>query len=190
MKKKYILSIGVILVVSVFLGISFYSNVKKSRESLRYTKLGNELWDQALEKTDVTLVARAIKEYEKAIEINPKNVDAHISLGLQHSLKGDKKKAMSLWKKATEINPRSVDARWFLARAYHRLGMNAEAQKEWEKILELNPAEDIKYTVLLRLGKIKPNESKGLGIIADIHQDPELLEMWNLVKAIKKAQKE
>ncbi len=187
MKKKYILSIVGVLVVIVFLGISFYSNVKRSRESLRYTKLGDELWDQALEKTDVTLAAQAIKAFERAIEINPKNIEASTALVVEYSIAGDYDKALSLAKRTVELNPRSVDARFFLADAYHDLGMDAEAQKEWKKILELKPDETMRRVALISLGKPVPKRKEAL---KSIYQDPEILKIMALVRAQKAVQKE
>lgn len=201
MKRKYILSIGVMLVVVVFLGILFYPNVKKTRESLRHSKLGDELSLQAIEKTDITLVAQAVKEFEKAIEINPKNVDAYLELGHIYRMKRLDDQALAMYQKAVQVAPKSARAHRnlgsFYSVAWHRdRSLLNKAIEEYEKAIELGETWDyIKESLqILREAKEdfeaiqagRPVKEEKIEVTSDeamdhlIASDPYLRKSWAL----------
>jgi tetratricopeptide (TPR) repeat protein len=58
----------------------------------------------------------AIDDYNKAIEINPKDAAAYYNRGNAYEKKGDKARAIADFSKAIEINPNDQDAKNSLAR--------------------------------------------------------------------------
>ena len=53
---------------------------------------------------------KAISDYTKAIEINPRFAEAYYNRGLAYGKKGQYDKAISDYTKAIEINPRFAEA--------------------------------------------------------------------------------
>jgi tetratricopeptide (TPR) repeat protein len=87
----------------------------------------------------------AMQSVNKAIELNPKSSDAHLSRGvgnyyLPPSFGGGVDKAIEDMTKATELNPKNADAYVWLGVAYRKANRNKEARTALEKALSLNPA--------------------------------------------------
>ncbi|MCS7025929.1 MAG: tetratricopeptide repeat protein [Bryobacteraceae bacterium] len=86
----------------------------------------------------------ALEHVNKAIELNPKSWEAHLSRGvgnyyLPPSFGGGVGLAIKDFQKAIELNSRSADAYLWLGVAYRKTNQFAEARKALEKSLELNP---------------------------------------------------
>jgi len=90
-----------------------YSFVRAGNESFRHGEPDN-----------------AIKEYEKAIELNPNNFEAHLKLGfLFYNVKGMHTEGMTHLLKAMEINPDDP-------RVHHDLGMALLHQQKVEQAIK------------------------------------------------------
>ncbi len=210
MKKKYILSIIFVLVVIILFGGLFYPNIKRSRESLKYTKLGDELWDRAIEETDVTLVAQAIKNYEEALKINPKNVDAYLELGHIYYMKRLDDQALAMYQKAVQVAPKSArahrDLGLFYSVAWYRdERLLNKAIEEYEKAIELGETWDYIKRELQSLRKVKedleaiqagkPVKEEKIEVTSDeamdylIASDPYLRKSWALRAALQAEEK-
>ena len=74
----------------------------------------------------------AVKQYLKALEINPADPEVHHNLGVGYSRAGDKEKAIKEFEKAIEIEPSYGLAYMSLAGMYANQG-NAEKAEEIEK---------------------------------------------------------
>ena len=81
----------------------------------------------------------AIKAYEKAIEVNPNNADAHNNLGHTYSEKGMFDEAILAYKEAIAINPNDVVVHNNLGNAYDGKRMYDEAILAFKKAIAINP---------------------------------------------------
>ena len=84
---------------------------------------------------------QAISEFDKALEINPKDSGAYKNRGAAYMNIGQFDQAISDYTKALEINPKDAEAYNIRGRAYYFKG---EYEKSWE---DLNKAEDLGYRV-------------------------------------------
>jgi len=65
-----------------------------------------EYYDSGVEKADSGDYQGAIKEFDKAIKLNPKLADAYYNRGLAKAYLGDYQGAIEDYSKAIKINPR------------------------------------------------------------------------------------
>jgi tetratricopeptide (TPR) repeat protein len=77
---------------------------------------------------------RAIADYKKAIDINPRNADAYYNRAIVHDAKGEYDRAIADLSKAIEINPSHV-------RAYYNRGVAHEkrAVDDYRRVLSIDP---------------------------------------------------
>jgi tetratricopeptide (TPR) repeat protein len=87
------------------------------------------------------MVAEAIREYERAIEIYAGDYKAHYNLGVAHDRQGDLENAVQHYKKAIEIYPQYVNAHFNLGNIYHKQGFLDAAVVHYQKVLELHPVD-------------------------------------------------
>jgi len=80
-----------------------------------------------------------IQEAEKALKINPRDMDAKIWLGNYHRANGDTASAKTLFIQLLEQDPLFFPARMSLADILHTEGDDPAAIREYEKILEQDP---------------------------------------------------
>ncbi|MBN1621129.1 MAG: tetratricopeptide repeat protein [Endomicrobiales bacterium] len=107
-----------------------------------YEKLG---WVYSKQK-DWT---NAIKNFEKAHELNPGIAGPLNNLGNIYFLKGNRTKAIEHWRKSLDINPSQTDSRLNLATAYYYNGQLKQATDELKKVLEIDPGNE-KAIVMLK----------------------------------------
>ncbi len=88
----------------------------------------------------------AVKEYEKALELDPQYVDAMTNLGVAYYNLGQLDEAIEQYTAALDIAPSDADIHSNLAAAYvqkHQLSSDPEqldkALAEYERAVELNP---------------------------------------------------
>ena len=81
----------------------------------------------------------AIKEYRKALVLNPHHPLAHYNLGFAYGEKGRLDEAISEYKKALTINPNLAEAHTNLGLVYAKKGRLEEALSEYKKALTINP---------------------------------------------------
>jgi tetratricopeptide (TPR) repeat protein len=96
-------------------------------------KLANYLYDQ--KQYD-----QAIEWYERALELDPKNVNAHTDLGTAYFYTGRPKEALREYRKSLDLNPRHEPTMLNVVvvnlEGTHDL---AAAQAAWERLHEVNP---------------------------------------------------
>jgi tetratricopeptide (TPR) repeat protein len=110
------------------------------REQLKtaYKFLGNAWFD----KGDYD---RAIAEYTKAIEIDPRFAVAYYNRGLAWGKKGDYDRAIAEYTKAIELDPEHADAYNNRGIAWVKKGEYDKAITDWTKAIELDPTDAVPY---------------------------------------------
>jgi len=88
--------------------------------------------------------ARSTNELDRALELDPRNVDAHIARARSHlfapaAFGGDKQKALQHLARALELDPQSDTAHLWRAQVYAELKETQKARMEIEAALRLNP---------------------------------------------------
>jgi len=81
----------------------------------------------------------AVAEYEKAVELDPNNADAHRNLGTAYGEQGRLEESAAAYERAIEIDPQFGEAYGDLTVTYFRLGRIPEALEAGEKAIELSP---------------------------------------------------
>ncbi len=100
---------------------------------------------------------QAIIVYEKALKLNPDDVDTYNDLGLAYLYTGRPEKAIKTIKKGTEINP--IYQRIWLTQGYILLSLKKqeEGKQSLEKAFKLDSGSIIGKEAKRMLGLIKPN---------------------------------
>jgi tetratricopeptide (TPR) repeat protein len=88
---------------------------------------------------------RAIADFTKAIEINPKDADAYKNRGYAYDAKGDFDRAIADFTKAIEINPKDADAYNNRGSVYETKGDFDRAIADFMKAIEIDPKDADAY---------------------------------------------
>ncbi len=89
----------------------------------------------------------ALREFEKAVELDPRYPDAYNNLGLWHGQKGEYEKAIVELKKAIALRPDYSEARNNLGMCYNGSGMFQEAINQYREALNVEPDAEIHYNL-------------------------------------------
>lgn len=81
----------------------------------------------------------AIDSYERALQINPKYIEAMVNLGSLHSDRGELDEAVELFEKALALDPEDCKARSNLGNAYYAQERYPDAMFEYQRAVDLNP---------------------------------------------------
>jgi protein O-mannosyl-transferase len=140
---------AVIFILCIYAAVSFTRN--------RDWKDGLTLWSKTVASSpdsfiahgnlgrayqEQGMLAEAIRQYEKAIEIYAGDYKAHYNLGVVYDRQGDLENAVQHYKKAIEIYPQYVNAHFNLGNIYHKQGFMDAAAVHYQKVLEVHP-EDV-----------------------------------------------
>ena len=93
---------------------------------------------------------QAISDYNKALEINPRNANAYSNRGNVYYHKGQYDQAISDYNKALEINPRFAKAYSNRASAYKSIGQYDKAWEDVDKAQDLGFKINPRFLRLLR----------------------------------------
>lgn len=104
----------------------------------------------------------AIKKYQRAIERNPLDAEAHLNLGVLYFAREKGDEAMALFKRALELRPDYPEAHTLLGMEYHYRGMYEEAIAEYQEALRLKPDDPAPYRLLALIYDAlgKPEEAR------------------------------
>jgi tetratricopeptide (TPR) repeat protein len=127
-------------------------NVKKAQTRLN---LGRQFMDKGL-------MDMAGSEFEKAVELDPRNVEALAELGGFHLRQKEYEKALSNLSKAIELNPESIDAHFSLGILHRKQGELDKAASEFEGVIELKPTHAEAFRELARIFEEKGETEKAL----------------------------
>lgn len=115
---------------------------------------------------------RAIKDFEKVIEIDEGHVKAHISIGMDfYQRKKDYKKAIVHMNEALNTNPSNAEAFTIRGRAYQHLGDVAKASKDYNAAISVNNEYGEAY---FSRGTLKLYEKNNSGACADFRMASNL----------------
>lgn len=128
MAGKRVLSLLAIIFALIQLGLF----IPQQSESAKHNQLGVTYYNQG--KMD-----KAVKEFQKAIEINPFYAEAYNNLGAVYLYKEEYKEAIPYLEKAIEIDPAYGFPHYNLAIALHYLGNDEDAIAELKQAIQLNP---------------------------------------------------
>ena len=122
----------------------------------------------------------AIADYNKAIELNPKDVRAYYNRGVAKKTLKQYKEAIADYDKAIELNPEDAQAYYNRGNAKHHLKQYKEAIADYDKAIELNPKYAYVYSnrgfAYLELGK-KEEAIKDFNKAIEL--DPKYADAYN-----------
>lgn len=101
----------------------------------------------------------AIADYNKAVELNPKEPDIYFSRGLAHFNKQSYTPAIADFDKVIELDPKEAMAYFKRGNALERLGSFEKALADYQKAVELDPDNDPAKAALQKLQAMLPKPS-------------------------------
>lgn len=95
--------------------------------------------DRAVEYVEQGLDEQALRAFTRAIEQNPRLVEAHMGLGAIHRKLGSLVEASNAYRIAAELAPMSFDAHYHLGEVQHLMGRFADATRAYLQALAIAP---------------------------------------------------
>jgi len=115
----------------------------RSSDAENYLK-AREIYSKALVGRAGQVVTTSLPEAEtmlrKAVEVNPKNVEAHFSLAQIYTRSKQYALAIDAYQNAVTLNPKLSDAFFNLGFIYATTGMYDDAEKLFTRVVQLEPA--------------------------------------------------
>lgn len=82
----------------------------------------------------------AIRDYQEALKVNPKDFKSCFNMGLSYDRMGDLKKAMHYYHQALRIKPTNAHIYYNMACVSMRMKTNSKAVEYMTKAIQLNPS--------------------------------------------------
>ncbi|MDD5687721.1 MAG: tetratricopeptide repeat protein [Elusimicrobia bacterium] len=124
---------------------------EKEKEEVKVNPTDNLTAYQWLNKGNEVLLDSdldiAIEEYDKAIELDPKYIEAYIMRGFAYFEKDLYDKAIENYTKVIEINPKNAESYRMRGLVYERKKLYVDAIKDFSKLIKLNPKFAIAYSI-------------------------------------------
>lgn len=99
---------------------------------------------------DMGMNTNAVRAFERAVQIMPKDPQSHYLLGFMYMMVGRENWTLAAWRKAVELSPNSHSLRFDLGYMYIRRGRYDLAAKEFAQVLEHSP-DDVETNFMLGL---------------------------------------
>src|SRR5208283_2951885 len=115
--KASLVLAAIVLIVSLFIANSAFAENKSASE----------------------IYQQAINDFNKAIELNPKDAEAYNNRGLAYEYLGNHQKAINDYNKSIKLNPKDAMAYNNRGIAYEYLENHQQAINDFNKAIELNP---------------------------------------------------
>ncbi len=107
--------------------------------SLAFAGLGEAYWRKYQDTQRTDLVEKAKAACKQSEQLNPKQVAAHLCLGLVNQGTGAYDKALEEYKLAADLEPTNDAAYNGMAAVYGQLGKNSEAESTFKRAISLRP---------------------------------------------------
>jgi tetratricopeptide (TPR) repeat protein len=148
-----------ILFILIFACIIFSALANKNSTKIigQNKKITKEYNDSGVRKLEDYRLKEAIKDFDKAIELDPKNSKAYyhrgfakISLSMKEKVESDTTavdytEAIKDYTKAIELDPKHFSAYEMRGMARYFMGQYREAIKDYDKAIKLNPKRVVTY---------------------------------------------
>ncbi|MEL6498556.1 MAG: tetratricopeptide repeat protein [Planctomycetota bacterium] len=99
--------------------------------------------DDATQRAKLLLASgrlrEALSEFERAIDLNPMAIDAHIGIGDIYKGEGDLPRAETAYRRAANLGPSSFQAQYAHALVLQIMERYAEAVRAYQRALQINP---------------------------------------------------
>ncbi len=95
--------------------------------------------DPQSNKVNREMLKRALDQYRKIVELDPKDIDGWLLVGRLNRVAQDSVEAEKAFQRVLELEPSSEDAMIELALVYGNLGDSRRALEMWEKAVGRNP---------------------------------------------------
>ena len=109
--------------------------------ALAWAGLGEAAMRKALATGDKTMSEEAIRNAERAVQLDPSLAIVHAVLGSVYASFGHEEEAIREFQKAIEIQPSNAEAPRELARVYSNLGRFGEAEDSYRKAMAARPTD-------------------------------------------------
>jgi cytochrome c-type biogenesis protein CcmH/NrfG len=123
----------------------------------RLPGLHSELGDLRSHSPEKNLQAQAEAEFKAALEVNPRDEKAQLSLGMIAQKNADLKTALTDDSRALQLNPNDPDAYTELAKVLAMMNQREEAQQMFERAIQLDPTN---YVAHYRLATMYRQQGK------------------------------
>lgn len=100
----------------------------------------SQIGDPQHQRMDDAMLKKAIEQYQKISELDPKDADALVMLGRLEKAASNSAEAEKAYKKALEVDPENEDALTGLAIVYSELGNSSEAARILKQLSDKNPS--------------------------------------------------
>lgn len=129
----------------------------------------------------------AVVNYNKGIELNPKDATNYLSRGLAYYNKNFYDLAVADYSKALELSPQESMIYFKRGDSYERLGDKDKAIADYQKAVELDGSNDIAKTYLERLQAEKlKNTPKSMPVAEPVKNTPPAVEKESLPKLVNR----
>jgi tetratricopeptide (TPR) repeat protein len=132
-------------------------------------------------------VDAALKFFEKAVSINPKNSEAFLFLCQVYSSQKNDAKALEAALKARRLSPYGYSEGINLGTVYSRLGMARESAAEYLDLIRLYPERSMAYYNLAEIFYSAGDRERALFYVEGaLRSDPGMKAAIDLYNALKK----
>ena len=150
-------SIGRLLILTLGLSASFWGIWTSGREGLSQLLAGHSLMTERIEEADQAIrlspalaeghyvrasllydredFGEAIKEYERAVSVRPRDYALWLELGRARDQAGDPEGAIAAFRESTHLAPFYAQPHWQLGNSLYRIGRWNEAFKELRRAM-------------------------------------------------------
>jgi len=143
-RKEMLFALSALVLLSLFI---------VTRTQVGYWRNNFTLYDHSLKASPSDLIhynrgtaysilgnyARAISDYDRAIEITPNYASAYSNRGMAYSELGNQRQALSDFDRAIEIDPEYAEAYINRGATYGKLGDQKHAISDYDRAIEINP---------------------------------------------------
>jgi len=142
---RYILAAVSLVIIFVIAITAFYSYHRPPNADYRIAR------DRGAEFLSLHLYGAALKQFEQAVKLRPREADPLLGIASIYIQLGDAAKAVQQADRATQLEKQSADAWIMLGRAHWQQREFSEAEKAGLKAIELDPTDTNAAELLLHV---------------------------------------